>query len=277
MLDFVSVIIPTYNRERTLERAIRSVLGQTFTNLELIIIDDGSSDNTEALVAKLQKEDERISYFKTENKGVSAARNTGIRCARGNWLAFLDSDDEWLKGKLDKQDEYLIANPECRIVHTEEIWIRNNVRVNPHKKHKKMGGRIFSQSLELCLMSPSSILIHKSILDDVGLFNEKYPVCEDYELWLRILEKYKVGFVEMACIKKYGGHEDQLSTKYIAMDYWRLQAMKGFFDSTHLSAAEKAKLEQIYTHKYYILEQGAMKHGNKELLKQLASETIVGS
>ena len=140
-----------------------------------------------------------------------------------------------------------------------------------------MGGRIFMQSLELCLMSPSSILIHKDIFDEIGLFREDFPVCEDYEMWLRILEKHSVGFIDAPCIKKYGGHDDQLSRKYYAMDFWRLKAMKPFMNSKHLSLAEKAKLKQVYAHKYYILEQGALKHNNRDLLKKLNAETIVSS
>ena len=189
MMFNISIIIPTYNRKSFLIHAINSVLNQTYQNLELIIIDDGSSDKTENIIKKKYP---KIKFYKQKNKGVSAARNKGIKMASCKWIAFLDSDDRWHPRKIENQINYLLAHPRYKICHTDEIWIRKGIRINQHKKHKKHGGHIFDKCLDLCRISPSSVIIHKDIFNKVGLFNEKLPVCEDYDLWLRIAEKFPV-------------------------------------------------------------------------------------
>ena len=167
----VSIIIPTYNRKPFLIHAINSVLNQTYQNLELIIIDDGSSDKS---IEYIKKKYPTIKIYKQSNKGVSSARNKGIKISSNNWIAFLDSDDRWHPKKLEKQINYLVKNPKYKICHTDEIWIRKGIRINQHKKHKKYGGHIFDKCLDLCRISPSSVIIHKDIFNKVGLFNEKF-------------------------------------------------------------------------------------------------------
>jgi len=133
----VSVIIPTFNRAWILEEAVDSVLSQEFQDFELIVVDDGSTDNTWDILNGYQ---ENVILVRQENKGVSAARNRGIGLASGELIAFLDSDDLWLPKKLSAQVEFFNSNPDALICQTEEIWIRNGVRVNPKKKHKKPSG-----------------------------------------------------------------------------------------------------------------------------------------
>ena len=200
MLVF-SVIIPSFNRGSTLSRAIESVLGQSFRDFELIVVDDGSTDNTEAVVASFLG-DSRVRYFRTANQGVSAARNFGVDKASGRYLAFLDSDDEWLPEKLQLQNQYLETHPYCHLVHGEEIWIRRGVRVNPMKKHAKSGGDIFKKATRFCCMSPSTIVIERKFFIDRGGFDESLPVCEDYDLWLRLCFDQDVGFISDFLIKK---------------------------------------------------------------------------
>ena len=219
----ISVIIPTYNREATLERAIKSVLEQNYSDFELIIIDDGSTDDTSKILRKYKKQ---IRSFSMLHSGVSAARNFGINKACGEWIALLDSDDYWLPQKLEKQMQWLDENPEFKIHQVGEKWIRNGKFVNPMDKHKKYSGWIFEQCLPLCIVSPSAVIIHKSVLDDVGLFNEGMPVCEDYDLWLRVAKKYQIGLMEELLIVKTGGHDDQLSRKYWGMDRFRVDSME---------------------------------------------------
>ena len=165
----ISVIIPTYNRKETLKRAIQSVLIQSYTPYEIIIIDDGSDDGTKEW---LKDNFPNVKYIYQMNSGVSSARNKGIKFARGDWIALLDSDDEWLPSKLKDQANEIESNPAAKFLHTNEIWIRNGVRVNQMKKHKKYGGYIFEKCLDMCRISPSSVLIQKDIFDEIGMFDE---------------------------------------------------------------------------------------------------------
>jgi len=257
----ISVIIPTFNRAHSLPRALHSVLNQTLPPEELIVVDDGSNDNTEALIRETFPQ---VRYIRQVQQGVSAARNRGIEMAQGDWIALLDSDDEWLPSKLEHQVQLLKKNPEYKVCHTEEIWIRNGVRVNQMNKHKKVGGWIYQQCLPLCAMSPSSIVLHKSLLEDVGNFKEELPACEDYDLWLRICARYPVLYIEQPCIKKYGGHEDQLSQKHWGMDRFRIQALANMLDMNVLNENDEQATRKMLKKKINIFLKGARKHGNDE-------------
>jgi len=191
------------------------VLHQTYYPDEIVVIDDGSVDGTMDAFAQFG---DSIAILNQSNKGVSAARNSGILNSLGDWLTFLDSDDEWLPEKLEMQVKYHKENPQIKISQTNEIWIRNEKRVNPMKKHQKYRGWIFKKCLPLCIVSPSAVMIHRSVFDEVGLFDETLPVCEDYDLWLRIARRYEIGLLPENFVIKYGGHDDQLSQKYWGMD-----------------------------------------------------------
>lgn len=188
----VSVVIPTFNRASLVLEAVESVFRQTFKDYELIVVDDGSTDGTQEI---LRPYETRLGYLFQENRGVSAARNAGIERARGRWVAFLDSDDLWLSEKLEKQMTFLARHPDALIVQTGEVWIRKGQKVNPRKKHQKFSGDIFAPSLKLCLVSPSAVVIRKDLFEEVGLFDETMPACEDYDLWLRIAARRPVFFV----------------------------------------------------------------------------------
>ena len=263
----VSVIVPTYNRAHTLKRAIDSVYKQTYKNIELIVVDDGSVDNTEKVI---NEKFEKIIYIKTTNKGVSAARNKGIEISRGKYICFLDSDDEWLSNKVEKQIT-LMENSSFRWVHGEERWIRNGVRVNPRKVHKKSGGDIFIRSLHLCLISPSTVLLEKDLLLEFNGFDENYLVCEDFDLWLRILLKFEIGFISDELIIKYGGHNDQLSARYKAMDDFRIKTFEKLLDDEDLSDERKRELVKVALKKCDILISGYQKHGHLEKASKMIS------
>jgi glycosyltransferase involved in cell wall biosynthesis len=219
----VSVIIPTFNREKMVVRAISSVLGQTFTGYEVIVVDDGSSDETRKVVSEFG---ESVRYIVHQaNCGVSAARNTGIKNSHAPLIAFLDSDDYWLPKKLEVQLDFFKKNPRAVACQTGEIWIRNGRRVNPKKRHEKPSGDIFLPSLRLCLVSPSAVMLKRSLLDEVGLFDERLPACEDYDLWLRIACRYPVYLIAQDLIVKQGGHPDQLSLAYMGMDRFRISSL----------------------------------------------------
>jgi glycosyltransferase involved in cell wall biosynthesis len=258
----ISVIIPTYNRGYVIERAIQSVLAQTRWPLELIIIDDGSQDNTPERVASwISQAPFPIRYFKTSNRGVSAARNLAIQQAMGEWCAFLDSDDAWLPHKLEEQARLAEQKPTLSIIHGEEIWIRNGVRVNAMKKHQKYGGMIYHHCLLLCCISPSAVMIKTALLKEVGGFREDFPVCEDYDLWLRLTAKHCVGFIADPIIQKFGGHSDQLSRQYSVMDYWRIQSMLAMLNSGMLTPSDADATVFELRKKATIVIKGYQKHG----------------
>jgi len=227
----VSVIIPTYNRGWIIKKAIDSVLFQDFNDFELIVVDDGSTDNTQNILNSYQKD---IRVLQQNNRGVSAARNQGLSAASGRFLAFLDSDDLWLPKKLSRQVGFFSLNPDAMICQTEEILMRNNVRINPKKRHKKPSGMIFEQSLSLCLVSPSAVMIKRALFDEVGLFDETLPACEDYDLWLRISCLYPVHLIDTPLIIKRGGHDDQLSASS-GLDRYRIKAIQKIIESRLLS------------------------------------------
>ncbi len=257
----VSVIIPTYNRAKTIKRAINSVKQQSFQPKEIIVVDDGSSDET----AKILDSIEGIKVLRQENKGVSAARNAGIKIAQSEWIAFLDSDDWWFEDKLLKQASFHKKNPEIFISQTDELWIKHGVQIiKPKKFAKKKQGFIFEPSLKMCLISPSAVMIHKSIFEDVGLFDENLPACEDYDLWLRITKKYYVGLIDEPLIAKTGGHEDQLSFKYWGMDRFRIAAMLKHINDKQFGKVVQKEIRK----KAQILINGAKKRGNEAIVQK---------
>ena len=257
----VSVIIPTYNRGHLLAEAIDSVLSQTYNDLELIVVDDGSQDETKEIVSSYSSQ---VIYLYQKHRGVSAARNRGIEQAQGEYLSFLDSDDLWLKKKLNLQMEYLKSHPETLICYTDEIWIRKGVRVNPMKKHKKYSGMIFEHCLPLCIVSPSSVLMHRHLLDEVGVFDETLEVCEDYDLWLRISARYPVQFIEKPLIVKRGGHEDQLSKKWNGQDRFRIRALVKLLEEDYISLHQRELAWRELVKKCTIYGKGCIKRGKKE-------------
>lgn len=251
----ISVIIPTYNRGEVLERAIKSVLAQTYKNYELIVVDDGSTDNTHSILRKYK---DKIRFYSKLHGGVSSSRNFGLEKAEGTWVAFLDSDDYWLPEKLERQMEFLQKNPDILVVQTDEKWIRNGVPVNPMKKHRKYSGWIFEQCLPLCIVSPSAVMIHQLVFNDVGVFDEDLPVCEDYDLWLRISLKYQIALLPEKLIVKTGGHSDQLSRQYWGMDRYRVVSMEKILKKGLTPEQQEMVLKEI-VHKLTVLETGRRK------------------
>lgn len=267
-MDLISIIIPTFNRAEVLLRAVNSVFNQTFKNFELIIVDDRSTDNTEQLLQPTISNNS-LQYFKTPNRGVAAARNFGVQKARGNWFAFLDSDDEWLPQKLQEQIAYLENNGHLSIVYTEEIWIRNGVRVNQKKHHQKQAGKIFAKCLDQCFIAPSSVLLRRKLFEEMEGFDENFLVCEDYDLWIKISSANEIGLVSKPLIIKYGGHDDQLSTRYFAMDMWRLKSMHKLLHSMTLLEEDKAELARVMKRKSETLLKGYRKHENEKAIAEI--------
>lgn len=259
----ISVILPTYNRAGFLERAMGSVLAQRCPCGELIVVDDGSTDETPALVARLAARSPiPVRSLHQENRGAAAARNTGIGAARGEFLAFLDSDDWWLPKKLELQAAALQANPGKLIAHTREIWFRHGQRVNQKKKHDPPDGDIFLPSLAMCVVGMSTVMARRQLFERYGLFDETLPCCEDYELWLRVGAHEPFLLVPEALTAKDGGREDQLSQVHrLGMDVFRIQALRRLLDEVEVTPAQRHAALVELARKCTIYGQGCIKHG----------------
>jgi glycosyltransferase involved in cell wall biosynthesis len=262
----ISVIIPTFNRAAWLREAITSVLEQDYfrrslpgRSFEILVVDDGSSDNTREVVESFSG---RATFFGQPHRGVSAARNLGLRSARGEFIAFLDSDDLWKKEKIGVQMGYLKAFPDAKVCYTEEIWFRRGKHLNPHRKHQKPSGWIFDRVLSLCLLSLSSCLFRREVFAEVGFFDENLPVCEDYDMGIRLAHKYPVHLIPRPLIIKRGGHPDQLSRRYWGMDRFRVQALEKAL-RLDLRPEEESLVKEELARKCRVLVQGFTRRGNR--------------
>jgi glycosyltransferase involved in cell wall biosynthesis len=253
----VSVIIPTYNRADLVSQAVASVLDQGHPHCEIIVVDDGSTDDTAQRLLAFGKQ---IRILRQPNAGVSAARNQGIRAAQGPFIALLDSDDYWLPGKLHRQVAFFEKHPEALICQTQEIWIRNGVRVNPKRRHRKVSGIIFEKTLPLCLVSPSAVMLRRSLLEQVGLFDEALPACEDYDLWLRVSWQHPIHLIDQPLVVKRGGHADQLS-RMPELDKYRIAALVKLLSTTPLSRRQRAAAVATLEAKCHIYAGGCRRRG----------------
>jgi len=257
----VSVIIPTFNRLPMLREGIDSALAQDFEDFELIVVDDASTDGT---AEEIERYGGRVKLIQHSiNKGVSAARNRGVLHAKGKYIAFLDSDDLWIKGKLKIQVAFLDENPHYPLCYTDEIWIRKGKRVNPMRKHDKYSGWIFEKCLPLCIISPSSAMMRKNLFSKVGLFDEALPVCEDYDFWLRVSLRFPIFFINKKLIIKRGGHRDQLSQRSWGNDRYRVIAMEKLLSEPYLKQEERGMILSEMKRKCQILSEGFFKRGNE--------------
>ena len=230
---FFSVIIPTYNRGPFLEKAVLSVLNQTYTDLELIVVDDGSTDGTEKLISSIT--DTRLKYLKQQNYGVSRARNRGLEISRGNLAAFLDSDDLWKPEKLRVTAEYIKLFPNINIFHTEETWFRRGEALCQKKKHTKPSGWVYQNALPICCIGMSTSVVKRKVFDEIGVFDETLEACEDYDLWLRATNVFEVKLIPEALTVKHGGRPDQLSVKVWGLDRFRIKALAKMLESGELN------------------------------------------
>ncbi|MFO7607543.1 MAG: glycosyltransferase family A protein [Desulfurivibrionaceae bacterium] len=260
----VSVIIPTYNRENLLGRAIDSVLQQTGSgpDFELLVIDDGSTDATDELVASYGN---AVRYLYQDNLGAAAARNTGIRAARFELLAFLDSDDCFAPEKLAVQAAAMAAQPEYLVSHTDEVWYRHGRLLNQKNKHAREGGFIFPRCLELCVVGMSTAMVRRELFDMAGLFDESLVCCEDYDFWLRVSVRFPFLLVPESYTIKYGGRDDQLSRIHrVGMDRFRITAILKILDSGALNPEQDNLARRELVRKCRIYGHGCLKHGRGE-------------
>lgn len=260
-IQMVSVIIPVYNRVSQALVAIQSVFAQSCRDFELIVVDDGSSIGMEEVCSAVEGGGGR--YLRTENRGVAAARNFGVVHSEGEWLAFLDSDDSWFEDKLGSQLSFLERNSEFRICQTEELWFRHGRFVNPRKYHGKPHGDGFYRSLELCCISPSSVMLDRKLFVESGGFDERMSVCEDYDLWLRITVGHQVALLKRPLVRKYGGHADQLSRSQPAIDRFRVFSLVKLIRETPLSSEQRIAALREIVKKSSVLVEGAENRKNQ--------------
>ena len=219
----VSIIIPTYNQSQYLEEAMESVLNQTYQNIEIIIVDDGSTDNTSEVVKSF---DNKIIYIPQKNKGASSARNAGIKKAQGQYVAFLDSDDMWIKNKLEKQIKFIQNNPEIGLLGTGCYQM---VDINKMIYKKIFPAKNETLQKDLIKYNPfiqSSVIIKKDVFNHIDLYDEKFKESEDYDLWLRIAQKYKVANLEQALVTKRYYEKGLSKDKDNKQLYFALKAKK---------------------------------------------------
>ena len=261
----ISVIVPTFNRASWLSECLDAILTQRYRDFELIVVDDGSQDNTPEVLAQYA---ERVRMIRQENRGVAAARNVGIQHAHGDYLAFCDSDDLWQRDKLQLQLEVFQNDPAAMVCYTDEIWLRNGEHLNQCKRHLKLSGWIFDKCLDLCIVSPSSVMMRRDFFEQVGLFDETLVVCEDYDLWLRASLQFPFHFISKPLIVKRGGHADQLSQKYWGMDHFRALAIVKCLEHNRLTGTQRHNAIAMLIQKCTILAHGAHKHGRTAAAQQ---------
>jgi len=253
----VSVILPTYNRSRMISEAIDSVLNQTFKDFELIVVDNYSTDNTESAVQSYR--DKRIRYYKNHNHGlVSVSRNYGIEKSGGEYIAFLDDDDLWLPEKLEKQLILLDSNKELGLVYSDYYNMDSNGNLIGEpcfRSLKPFRGNVFNELIVVNFVPQLTVLIRREALDVVGGFNLKYRIAQDYDLWLRIAERYLIDFTEepLAKYRIHGGNVSgnqrlSISENIQVVDYWLKK--KRDIDRQF---RKKAKQEQAIRHTWLLL------------------------
>jgi len=259
----VAVVIPVRDRAGMVVEAIASVLEQTYRDLGIVVVDDGSTDGSAAAAEEaLAGSALPARVLPTPPRGVAAARNAGAAQLDARWVAFLDSDDLWLPAKLERQVAWLGARPAYRVAQTDERWIDAGRHRNPRLRHRKEE-RLFFRSLGCCLVSPSTVVLSREAFAAYGGFDEAFPVCEDYELWLRVTAREPVGLLPEALVVKRGGHPGQLSRSTWGLDRWRIAALVKLLAGTDLDPSERAAVIDVVREKCAILAGGARRRGRE--------------
>jgi len=258
----VDVIIPAFARGDLLDEAIESVLAQSYPYFTLTVIDDASLVPLENAV---RVRDARLRWVRLEKtQGPGTARNTGVALGNAPYIAFLDSDDLWTREKLAVQVAFLEEHRALSWVHTDEVWQRDGVTVKQKSEHRKQGGQFLARAFERCLISPSAVMFRRKFFEASGGFHTPFFVCEDFELWLRLLAQAPVGFITEPLTVKRAGAWPQLSTTR-ELDRYRVLALHRFWRLTRNDGAaisHESHLLAEATRKTTILLKGALKYGN---------------
>ncbi|MBN1649122.1 MAG: glycosyltransferase family 2 protein [Spirochaetales bacterium] len=265
----LSVIVPFYNRAEMLHEALASVFVQEYPDLQVIIVDDGSTDDWKGQISGFEVEAIEIPHCGLPGK----VRNEGIRRAGGEYITFLDSDDLWLEGKLELQLAEIVksGHPLC---HTREIWDRNGTIVSQRKQKHARSGDVFGDALKKCIIGPSTVLMEKKLFSECGMFREDIEIAEDYEMWLRITDRYEVCYVDKPLVCKRAGDWPQLSEKYGMIELFRIKALRKLVDGNVFSGKNRAQAAAELALKCRIHAQGCRKRskvGEAAEYEQLAA------
>lgn len=255
----VSVIIPVYNRSRMLAQALESVFSQNYEKLQVIVVDDGSEDDSAETALKYKTELVRIDHCGFPGK----VRNIGAEQAKGDLLAFLDSDDLWKPGKLNKQAVKLNKNGAV-LCHTREIWDREGKTVSQSGQQHRREGDVFSDALKKCMIGPSTVLMQAKLFMETGGFREDLEIAEDYELWLKITDRHPVSYIDEPLVIKRAGSWPQLSEKYGMIEYFRILALKDLAEASVFTQEHQAEAAAELSRKCAIYAAGCEKRGKKD-------------
>lgn len=211
-LPLVSVVIPAYNCEKYIKETIFSVLNQTYSNIEVVLVDDGSTDRTAEIVQQIAEKDSRLIYMWEKNAGVSAARNKAIRNSKGEFTALLDHDDLWLPQKLERQIPIFNNNSKTALVFSDAYYFDDDhpVLFNHFSKNKPCRGKVFRELFRRNFIPCLTVVLKTKILEGSGYFAEDMDICEEYDLFLRIAYRYEVDYINMP-LAKYRVHETNFS------------------------------------------------------------------
>jgi len=260
----VSVIIPVFERYERFIEAVESVLRQTFKDFELIVIDDGSKDQRIEWFSLSSG----AKYIRIEHSGKPGfVRNRGVEIARGEYIAFLDSDDMWNLKKLEIQLSFMKKNS-FRISHTKELWVKNGKLISQKKQKHKREGDIFKDALKKCIVGPSTVMMERSLFEEFGGFREDLEIAEDYELWLRILSKYEIGYINTLLTIKRAGNWPQLSGKYGQIEIFRIEGLKKLIEEKFFQGGKMELAKKELLRKINIYMRGLIKRNKQEEYKK---------
>jgi glycosyltransferase involved in cell wall biosynthesis len=247
----ISVIMPTYNCAKYIAESVISVTNQNYPNIELLVINDGSSDNTDEVLQSFMS---NIRYFKTKNKGVSAARNLGITMARGNWIAFCDADDIWFPEKLKTQFNNLDGNLWS---YTNSFYMGSAYKLGAKRSDMSelVKGDIFKSLALENVITTSSVLISKAVLDKLGGFDETLPALEDWQLWLLVAKNHSISLINEPMLN-YRVHAESTSRKARSVLPLHIKVINSAFASDYSKKTRKVAMLKAYSICSYIAEQG---------------------
>lgn len=266
----VSVVIPTHNRADLLERAIMSVINQTYPILEINVVSDGSEDNTDEIMKKLKKKYNNINYFSYHpGKGGNYARNYGIKNSKGQYIAFLDDDDEWHNNKIEEQIKIIKSNDKIGLVCTGI----NRVFVEQGTSNEYLPPAPYDCKKEIlmknCIGSTTTVIVKKKLFDKAGYFDEELPALQDYDMWIRLCQITKVGVVKFPCVEYYNytnsGQISQNTNKYI-------EAEKKIAKKYNTLIKELSKSDQKKRKSYFdmLISKKGMRNGQKTIALKYA-------